>query len=359
MTRITPVIPFFTRCSGRAQADLRPWCGLNIRAPVNRRAARRNDLIKRICIVGCGSIGSLYAAHLAKVAEVWAFVRRPEHGEALNRHGLRVSGSHELRASLNASHDPAKLPQFDLGIVASKATQTAEAVGPVAHLFKNGAVLSAQNGLGGDEIIADLAKTYVIRGTTFMSGTRHSDTHVQYELDTPTWMGPFEPTNTPFGLVREAAELICASGLKAVALEDARPAQWSKLIFNASVNAVSALTELPHSLHFAEEKQFSDLGHLLHALIEEGKRVAEGLGVKLYEDPWEMNKIGAQTDHPPSMLYDIRHKLETEVDFLGGAIAREATRAGLPAPLHTALYRLIKAKEASWTYQGLEKAVAK
>ncbi|MGH9792033.1 MAG: ketopantoate reductase C-terminal domain-containing protein, partial [Candidatus Acidiferrales bacterium] len=65
--------------------------------------------------------------------------------------------------------------------------------------------------------------------------------------------------------------------------------------------------------------------------------------------PWEMNKIGAQTDHPPSMLYDVQHKLRTEVDFLGGAIAREGARAGVPAPLHTALYRLIKGKELSWT----------
>ena len=309
-------------------------------------------MIKRICIIGCGSIGSLYAAHLAKVAEVWAFVRRPEHAEALNKNGLRVSGTHEFHANVSASHDPAKLPQFDFGIVSSKATQTAEAVRPVAHLFKNGAILSAQNGLGGEEIIAELAKTFVMRGTTFMSGTRHSDTHVQYELDTATWMGPFEPTKTPFAVVTEAADLICASGLKAVALEDARPAQWSKLIFNASVNAVSALTELPHSFHFAAEKEFGDLGHLLHALIDEGKQVAAGLGIELHEDPWEMNKIGAQTDHPPSMLYDVRHKLKTEIDFLGGAIAREARRAGIPAPLHTALYRLIKAKEAAWTYEG-------
>jgi 2-dehydropantoate 2-reductase len=309
-------------------------------------------LIKRICIIGCGSIGSLYAAHLAKVAEVWAFVRRPEHAEALNRDGLRVSGTHEFHANLSASHDASKLPQFDFGIVSSKATQTAEAVQPVAHLFKNGAILSSQNGLGGEEIIADIAETSVIRGTTFMSGTRHSDTHVQYELDTATWMGPFEPTHTPFAVVQEAAEMICASGLKAVALPDARPAQWSKLIFNASVNAVSALTELPHSFHFAAEKEFGDLGHLLHALIDEGKQVAAGLGIDLHEDPWEMNKIGAQTDHPPSMLYDVRHKLKTEVDFLGGAIAREARRGGVSAPLHTALYRLIKGKEAAWTYEG-------
>jgi 2-dehydropantoate 2-reductase len=315
--------------------------------------------MKRVCIIGCGSIGSLYAAHLARVAEVWAFVRRPEHARALNQNGLRVSGTHDFHAPLRASNDPAELPEFDLGIVSSKATQTAEAVRPVAQLFKNGTILSSQNGLGSEEIIAGLAKTYVIRGTTFMSGTRHNDTHVQYELDTQTWMGPFEPTKTPFSLVQEAADLINQSGLKAVALEDARPAQWSKLIFNASVNSVAALTELPHSFHFAQEAEFGDLGHLLHNLIEEGKRVAAGLGITLHEDPWEMNKIGAQTDHPPSMLYDIRHKLKTEVDFLGGAIAREAKRAGIAAPLHTALYRLIKAKEVSWTYRGKEHAAVK
>jgi 2-dehydropantoate 2-reductase len=301
----------------------------------------------------------LYAAHLARVADVWAFVRRADHARALNEHGLRVSGTHEFHVRLHASDDPTALPNFDFGIVSCKATQTQEAFRPVAHLFKDGAILSSQNGLGSEEVIAAIAGAYVMRGTTFMSGTRVTDTHVRYELDTATWMGPFEPTKTPFPLVQDAAELIKSSGLKAVALEDARPAQWSKLIFNSSVNAVAALTELPHSFHFAEEKEFSDLGHLLHALIEEGKRVAEGLGVRLYEDPWEMNKIGAQTDHPPSMLYDVRHRLGTEVDFLGGAIAREAQRAGIPAPLHTALYRLIKGKEASWTYEGKEKAAAK
>jgi 2-dehydropantoate 2-reductase len=315
--------------------------------------------MKRVCIIGCGSIGSLYAAHLARVAEVWAFVRRADHATALNEQGLRVSGTHEFHVRVRATSDPSALPQFDFGIVACKATQTREAVTPVADLFKNGAILSSQNGLGSEEVIAEIAPTYVLRGTTFMSGTRVTDTHVRYELDTATWMGPFEPTKTPLALVQEAAALINSSGLKAAALEDARPAQWSKLIFNSSVNAVAALTELPHSFHFAEETTFGDLGHLLHALIDEGKRVAEGLGVELYEDPWEMNKIGAQTDHPPSMLYDIRHKLKTEVDFLGGAIAREAQRAGIPAPLHTALYRLIKAKEASWTYEGREKVVAK
>lgn len=315
--------------------------------------------MKKVCVIGCGAIGSLYAAHLARVAEVWAFVRRDDHADALKQHGLRVSGKHNFSVSLKATTRAAELPgDLDLGIVATKATQVEEAVTQVGKHFGRGAIISAQNGLGSEEIIAGHTRGQVIRGTTFMSGTRHGDTHVQYELDTATWLGPFEPRQTPSAVVREAAELIVAGGLKAEALQDARPAQWSKLIFNASVNGVSALTGLPHSPHFAAEEKLDDLGHLLHELIEEGKRVAAAVGVKLHEDPWAMNKIGAMTNHPTSMLYDVRHQLPTEVDFLSGAIAREAQRVGVAAPLHTAVYRLIKGKEASWTFQEENRPVA-
>src|SRR5437870_7201864 len=314
--------------------------------------------MKRVCIIGCGAIGSLYAAHLARVAEVWCFVRREAHGQALNREGLRVSGRHKFHVTLKATTRPEELPECDLGIVATKAAQVADSIALVGHSFDNGAIISAQNGLGSEEIIADHTQGQVIRGTTFMSGTRHSDTHVQYELDTATWLGPFEPRATPLSVVKEAAELIGAGGLKAEALQDARPAQWSKLIFNASVNSVSALTGLPHSPHFAQEDEFSDLGHVLYELIEDGKRVAAGAGVKLHEDPGEMNKIGALTNHQASMLYDVRYQLPIEADFLSGAIAREAQRAGVPAPLHTAVYRLIKGREASWSFADENRAVA-
>jgi 2-dehydropantoate 2-reductase len=314
--------------------------------------------MKKVCIVGCGAIGSLYAAHLARVAEVWAFVRREDHARALNRDGLRVTGNHDFSAKVKATTNPNEVPDCDLGIVAAKATQLESSFRLVGCHFNKGAVLSAQNGVGSEEIIAALTRGYVIRGTTFMSGTRHSDTHVQYELDTPTWIGPFEPTATPYAVVKEAADLIVASGLKAEALEDAKPAQWSKLIFNSSVNGVSALTGLPHSPHFADESTFSGLGHLLHKLIDEGKSVAAAAGIHLYEDPWAMNRLGAMTNHPPSMLYDVRRQLTTEVDFLSGAIAREAERVGVPAPLHTAVYRLIKGKEAAWNFQDENKQAA-
>src|SRR5215467_710884 len=108
--------------------------------------AAKNCRMKLVCIVGCGAIGSLYAAHLARVAEVWAFVRRPQHAKALNRDGLTVSGKHQFHVSLKATTHPEELPECELAIVATKATQVEESIAAVGHRFHAGAVISAQNG---------------------------------------------------------------------------------------------------------------------------------------------------------------------------------------------------------------------
>jgi 2-dehydropantoate 2-reductase len=180
-----------------------------------------------------------------------------------------------------------------------------------------------------------------------MSGTRHSDTHVEYVLDTETWIGPYDSA-TYAGAVA-VADLVTASGLKAAAFEDLRPAQWSKLIFNATVNAVAALTGLPHDAHFAAREAPGDLGHLVYDLMAEGRAVAEAAGIPLHEDPWEMNVHATQrgSAHWPSMLEDIRAGRPTEIELITGSLVREAGRHHVPVPLHTALYRLVRAREAS------------
>src|SRR5260370_40529303 len=110
--------------------------------------------MKKVCIIGCGAIGSLYAAHLARVAEVWAFVRREEHAAELNSRGLRVTGTHNFAVPIKATTSAKDLPDCDLGIVATKATQVKESFRLVGRRFDKGAVLSAQNGVGSEEIIA-------------------------------------------------------------------------------------------------------------------------------------------------------------------------------------------------------------
>jgi 2-dehydropantoate 2-reductase len=310
-------------------------------------------VIRRVCVIGAGSIGSLFAGHLAEVADVSVLTRRQEQADALNRDGLRITGRSDLRARVTAVADPDELEPFDVGIIATKANGLEDAVTSLEGRFPEATLMTTLNGLGAEEIVRSHGGWELVSAVTFMSGTRHSDTEVEYVLDTETWLGPYE--DTPFERVQEIAHLIGSSGLKVEALPDLRPAQWSKLIFNATVNSVAALTGLRHDFHFAAEEADSDLGFLVHDLVDEGMAVAAAAGIELHDDPWEMNVLATRrgSAHYPSMLEDVEAQRETEIDLITGSLVREAGRHGVPVPLHTALYRLVKAKEASWREENL------
>jgi 2-dehydropantoate 2-reductase len=306
-------------------------------------------VIERVCVIGAGSIGSLFAGHLAQLVEVSVLTRRREHAEALNRDGLRVTGRSDLHAHVTASADPDAIEPFDLGIVATKANGLESAATALEGRFPDALVMTTLNGLGAEEIVRAHGDWPLVSAVTFMSGTKHSDTEVEYILDTATWMGPYG--DTPFDRVEEIGDLVRRAGLVAEVFADLRPAQWSKLIFNATVNSVAALTGLPHDPHFAAEDTPADLGHLVHDLVDEGKAVAAAAGIELYEDPWEMNVLATRrgSAHYPSMLEDVEAHRATEIDLITGSLVREAERNGVAVPLHTALYRLVKAREESWT----------
>jgi 2-dehydropantoate 2-reductase len=305
-------------------------------------------VIQRVCVIGAGSIGSLFAGHLAQVVDVSVLTRRQEHADTLNRDGLRVTGRSDLHAAVEAAADPDALAPFDLGIVATKAGGLEDAAAALEGRFPEALVMTTLNGLGAEEVVRAHGDWPIVSAVTFMSGTKHSDSEVEYVLDTATWMGPYE--DTPLERVEEVGDLVRRSGLEAEVFADLRPAQWSKLIFNATVNSVAALTGLRHDHHFADEEAPGDLGHLVHGLVDEGKAVAAAAGIELYEDPWEMNVHATQrgSAHYPSMLEDVESRRPTEIDLITGSLVREAGRHGVPVPLHTALYRLVKAKEESW-----------
>jgi 2-dehydropantoate 2-reductase len=253
--------------------------------------------------------------------------RRAEHASALNDEGLRVTGRHDFTAELQAATDPGALPEAELAIIATKTTELDTAASRLAGHWPGAAVMTVQNGLGAEEIVGRYGVWKLVSAVTFMSGTRHADTHVEYILDTETWLGPYG--DTPQALVDEIAALLIESDLKARAFADLRPAQWSKLIFNSTVNTVAALTGLPHDPHFAERERVEQLGHLVHGLMDEGKRVAAAAGIELHEDPWEMNVLATQrgSRHYPSMLEDVEAHRPTEVDQITGALVREASYA--------------------------------
>ena len=303
----------------------------------------------RVCVAGAGSIGSLLAGHLARVTDVSVLTRRADHAQALIRDGLRVSGRSDFVARVTAADDPAALPPPDLVILACKGTDLDILARRLEGHFDGATVMTIQNGLGAEEIVAAHGAWPLLSSVTFMSGTRHDDTHVEYVLDTATWIGPFRDTTGDDA--RAVAGLIVSSGLKAEGFDDLRPAQWSKLIFNATVNGVAALTELPHDFHFAEVEHDGDLGLLVRDLVDEGKATAAAAGIELDEDPWEMNVLATKRGHRhyPSMLEDVEARRPTEVESINGSLVRAARKHGVAVPLHAAVYRLVKAKEASYT----------
>lgn len=316
--------------------------------------------INRVCVVGAGVIGSLLAGHLGALVDTVVLTRRKEHARALNEEGLRVSGKSDLRAAVFASTDPAALGAVDLVIVATKALAVEAGAETMQGHFPQAQVLMIQNGLGCEEVVRRFGPWPIISGVTFMSGVRHSDAHVEYELDTATWMGPWAQGGAVYEDVAQVAALFNQSGLKAEAYRDLLPYQWSKLIFNSAINSIGALTDLPHVKAFAAEARLEDLGRLVRVMMDEAKGIAAARGVTLADDPWEMNvnavkqgqTSGEDYAHVPSMLDDVRNERLTEIDWITGSIVREAHRAGVPAPYHETLYRLVKARELSYAPQA-------
>jgi 2-dehydropantoate 2-reductase len=303
----------------------------------------------KICIVGCGAIGSIFGAHLARLSgvEVHAYDVWKEHTRAINERGLRISGAADFTARLHATSDPKEIPSCDFGIVATKSTHTGSAIEQTAHIFgASSAVCSVQNGVGNEEILAQHVPC-VIRGTTFPAGHVIAPGHVGFDINGDTWIGPFEPTHTPYAQVERLAELLNRSGLRVIPLQDARGAQWTKLIFNASTNPVGALT----LLHHGAATRFPQTGALFNALIAEGEAVAKALGIELHSDARALVQKGASAPgkHRASMLQDILAKRQTEVDFMNGAIADWGEKTGVPTPLNRAVWQLVKGLEHSWT----------
>lgn len=300
----------------------------------------------RVCVVGCGAVGSLFAAALAQLDDVavWAYDLDEAHVRAINERGLRISGAGELVGRVRATTRAEDLPACDFGIVAVKSMYTDAAVAAAAHAFADGgAVCSVQNGAGNEELIAKHVRE-VIRGTTFPAGHVVEPGQVGWDTKGDTHIGPFEPSPAPMAKVEALADACTRGGMPTHALADARGAQWRKLIFNAASNAIGALTGLTHGR--IAEPPTRDLAW---AVMAEGRAVSGAQGIVLDRSPEELFDFAARKevayDHKPSMLQDVEAGRATEIDFLNGAIVSFGERHGVEAPLNRALTALVKGLE--------------
>lgn len=291
----------------------------------------------------------MYLAQVEGV-EVWAYEPWDEHVQAINEHGLRLSGTADLVGRIRATSDASQLPPCDYGIFATKSMQTAAAIEATAHAFASGAVCSVQNGIGNEEIIAEHVAE-VMRGTTVPAGRLIEPGHAAQDIGGDTYIGPFEPRPAPIEKVRELAEALTRGGLRTHGLPDARGAQWRKVIFNIGCNATAAVTGLSHGRIY----ELQPMRELVFDLMGEGRAVAKAQGIAI-DDPTpeavfeETARVGYE--HRASMLQDVQAGRETEIDFLNGAIVELGERYGVSTPLNRTLTVLVKSIE----YRGKEQS---
>jgi 2-dehydropantoate 2-reductase len=303
----------------------------------------------KICVVGCGAVGSLFAANLATLedVEVWAYDLAQEHVDAINRDGLRLTGAGEVLGRPHATTAAAELPSCDFGIVATKAMHSEAAISATAHAFANGCVATVQNGIGNEEVLARHVER-VIRGTTFPAGKITAPGVVQWDVKGDTTFGPFEGKPAPLEEVQRLADACTRGGMPTTAVIDARGPQWRKVIFNAATNPLGALTGLTHG----RVCERPDLRRLASQLVAEGKAVASAQGIVLDSDPEELIDYAARPEvaygHKASMLQDVEARRQTEVDYLNGGIAEFGRRLGITTPTHESIWALVKGVEASW-----------
>ena len=183
------------------------------RPALSRAGARERRKRMRICVVGCGAVGSLFAANLATLddVEVWAFDLNKPHIDAIKKNGLQLVGAGEVLGHPNATSDPAELPACDFGIVATKAMHADAAIAATAHAFADGAVATVMNGVGNEETLAAHVER-VIRGTTFPAGKLLEPGVVQWDVKGDTTFGPYEPRPIEVAAIEPLADACTPGG---------------------------------------------------------------------------------------------------------------------------------------------------
>ncbi|MGE5308296.1 MAG: ketopantoate reductase family protein, partial [Deltaproteobacteria bacterium] len=303
----------------------------------------------KIVVVGAGSIGTLLAALLSRSKEeVWLLAKSEETaakiGGQISVEG--VSGSWQARG-VKTCGDARQIGTCDLAVICVKAYDTKSAVKCVKPAIGDESfVLTLQNGMGNIELLQDAFGTErVIGGSTNMGATLLEPGKVRHAGKGETTIGRIDG-KIPV-VMRSIREIFNRSGIETKISKDIKGTLWSKLLINAGINPLTALTRLNNG-RLVEFKETKDL---MRQAVTEGARLAKRKKIKLiYDDP--LAKVEAVCEltstNVSSMLRDVLRKRRTEVDHINGYIVRQGEELGIPVPVNTVLRDLVKTLEASY-----------
>jgi 2-dehydropantoate 2-reductase len=299
----------------------------------------------RFCVIGAGSMGSLYGGLLAHagfdvtLVDVWA-----EHIEAIRRDGLRLDGiTGDVLVRIRATIRADEAPPADVALILTDANTTGEAATAArAILREEGFAVTLQNGIGNVEALADaLGPERVAAGLSYHSAAVRGPGVVSHTHAGPTWLGELSGAGTP--RIERLAAALRTAGFTPTIVPDIQGLVWAKFVHNSAINAICAVT----GLRVGEISSHPGADELQTRIIEEALAIVRAQGIVL-PDPDPMASIKAFCRvkfNKPSMLQHVEQGKRTEIDALNGAIVRIGRQLGVPTPYNEALVWLTRAVE--------------
>jgi 2-dehydropantoate 2-reductase len=302
----------------------------------------------KICILGAGALGCAIGGVLTEAGhEVWLLNRNADQVAAMSQRGLTLrEGGQDRSIAVRAATQAAAVGVVDLVVVLVKSFHTQGAMQAALSLVgPHTTVLSLQNGLGHEDILAGLVgRERVIAGKTYaggsqlgvghvLAGTRGKETHIG-ELD-----------GSVSQRVQRIADAFNEAGLVTVVSAAILGTIWDKLLINVATGALSGITRLV----YGELYQQPDLEACGVAAVAEAMAVARASGIALgITDPrevWFKAGAGLPFEFRTSMLQSLDKGSVTEIDFVNGAVVRQGASCGVPTPVNQTLVACIKGIE--------------
>jgi 2-dehydropantoate 2-reductase len=304
----------------------------------------------KVAIVGCGAMGSVYAALMVSAGhEVHAVTLWPDHAAAMAHDGLRVEGaSGDRKVRLHAGMSTDGIGPCNLVVIATKAFDVeAAARSALSLLGPDTVVQTIQNGLGSAERVAPIvgADRLAVGVVGGFGASLRGPGHVHHNGMEMVRFGAFA------GLPRErlaaSAAVWESAGFKVLLFDDLRRMVWEKLIMNVTFSGTCCLTGMTIGEVMGQE----DAWRVARGCAEEAVAVARALGIRLeVGDPIEhIRGLGGRIGNAqPSMLLDHLARRRSEIDVINGAIPREGAKVGVATPVNETVVALVKAREAGF-----------
>jgi 2-dehydropantoate 2-reductase len=302
----------------------------------------------KICILGAGSLGSTIGGALAEAGmEVYLINHRDEYVNNINAKGLVLKeGDTNRTVRVRAQKDSKGIGLVDLIIVLVKSFHTKQAIENAKDLIGNETiVMSLQNGLGNEEVLADaIGKKHLLGAKTYVGGVMLSPGHVLAGIKNKyTYIGELDGNITD--RVTEVSKVFTSAGLSTVVSHNITGIIWDKLLINVATGALSGITRLPYGGLY----DIPEIKNCAFEAVQEGIAVAKANGVILeIEDPeeiWFKASEGLPSDFKASILQSFEKGSVSEIDFINGAVVKWGEKSGVQTPVNKTLVASIKGIE--------------